>query len=84
MVTINRSICSCDISRKRRRLVFAAGKEEVKLKYTDNDRDEFKKALMPAVDWLQKHGCPHDKVIIQQDGAEFVSGEIAFSVEVPD
>ncbi len=40
--------------------------------------------MRPAVEWLQKHGCPHDKVIIQQDRAEFVSGEMAFPVEVPD
>jgi len=54
------------------------------MKYTDKDREEFKKAMMPAIDWIQKNGCPHDKVIIDLGGAEFVNGEIAFSVEIPD
>jgi len=48
------------------------------------DMEEFKSAMKPAVEWLQKNGCPHDRVIIEYDGAEFVSGEMAFSVEVPE
>jgi len=48
------------------------------------DMEEFKNVMKPAVDWLQKNGCPHDRVIIEYDGAELVSGEMAFSVEVPN
>jgi hypothetical protein len=58
--------------------------EEDKVKYSKEDLKDFEQTMRPAVEWLQKHGCPHDKVIIQQDGAEFVSGEMAFPVEVPD
>lgn len=48
------------------------------------DREEFKRIAKPLVEWLQKNGCPHDRIIVEYSGAEFVSGEIAFSVEVPD
>lgn len=54
------------------------------MKYSEEDLKDFEKTMKPAVEWLQKHGCPHDKVIIQQDGAEFVRGEMAFPVKVPD
>lgn len=54
------------------------------MRFSEQDRADFKEALKPAVEWLQMNGCPHDKIVVQQDGAEFVSGEIGFSVEVPD
>lgn len=44
----------------------------------------FKSAAGPLVRWLQKNGCPHDRIIVEYDGAELVSGEMVFSVEVPD
>lgn len=50
----------------------------------NSKKEEFKKAMEPAVEWLQKNGTPHDKVIIDMEGAELVSGEMAFSVDVPD
>lgn len=46
--------------------------------------EEFEKALRPAVEWLHKNGCPHDRIIVEYDGVELVSGEMAFPVEVPD
>jgi len=49
-----------------------------------SDVEEFKKAMQPAVEWFQKHCNPHQKIIIEMDGAELVSGEMAFSAEVPD
>lgn len=48
------------------------------------NREEFMRMARPLVEWLQKNGCPHDRIIVEYSGAEFVSGEIAFSVEVPD
>lgn len=48
------------------------------------EKEEFKKVAKPVVEWLQKNGCPHDRIIVGYDGAEFVRGEIVFSVEVPD
>lgn len=50
----------------------------------DEKLKDFEKAMKPAVEWLQKNGCPHDRVIIELNGAEFVCGEMAFSVKVPD
>ncbi len=52
--------------------------------YSENDLKDFEKTMRPAVEWLQKHGCPHDKVIIQYDGAELVSSEMSFPVQIPD
>ncbi len=88
-VTINRSICSRNISNPMAAGRIAAGKEELMdmrcLEHGKQpDLEEFKKVMQPAVEWMQKNCCPHDKVIIQYDGAELVSGEMAFSVEVPD
>lgn len=48
------------------------------------DREEFMRVMKPAVKWLQENGCPHERVIIEYDGAELVGGEMAFSVEVLD
>lgn len=48
------------------------------------DMEEFKKAMMPAIKFMHKHCDPHQTIIIQLDGAELVSGDMAFSVEVPD
>lgn len=45
---------------------------------------DFEAVAKPLVLWLQNHGCPHDTIIVKYDGAEFVCGEMAFSVEVPD
>lgn len=46
--------------------------------------EEFKEVAKPLVEWLQKNGCPHDRIIVEYDGAEFLSGDIEFSVEVLD
>lgn len=43
-----------------------------------------KKAVEPAVKWLQKNGHPHEKIIIEQGSVELVEGKFGFSVEVPD
>lgn len=54
------------------------------MKYSEEDLKDFEKTVKPVVEWLQNHGCPHDRIIVEYDGAEFVSGEMAFPVEVPD
>ena len=51
---------------------------------TEKELNEFVNTMKPVVEWLQKNGNPHYRIIIEYDGAEFVSGEMAFSVEVPD
>ena len=48
------------------------------------DMEEFKKATQPAIDFMQKHCCPHDSIIIDMGHAELMSGEMAYSVEIPD
>ena len=50
----------------------------------DFDMDEFKTAAKPLIDWMQKNCNPHDKAIVTLGGAELVSGEMGFTVEVPD
>ncbi len=49
-----------------------------------DDFEEFKKAMKPAVEWFQKNCNPHQRIIIEMDGVELVSGEMAFPVEVQD
>lgn len=48
------------------------------------DMEEFKKATQPVIEFMQKHYCPHDSVIIDICHAELLCGEMAYSVEVPD
>lgn len=50
----------------------------------ENNLREFEKAMRPAVEWFQKNCNPHQRIIIEMDGVELVSGEMAFSLEVPD
>lgn len=38
----------------------------------------FQEAVKPAIKWLNENGNPHHKIIVEQDGAELVSGEIGF------
>ena len=51
---------------------------------SDLNREEFKKAVQPAIEWLQNHCSPHDRIIIEMDNAELVSGEMAVKFDVPD
>ena len=37
---------------------------------------EFERAVRPAMEWRQKNGNPHQKIIIEMDGAGLVSGEM--------
>lgn len=48
------------------------------------DREEFRNVAKPVVEWLQRNGCPHDKIIVGYGEAELFSGEMGFVVEVPD
>lgn len=48
------------------------------------DMEEFKEAMKPAVEWFKKYGNPHQRIIIEMGGVELVSGEMAFSFEIPD
>lgn len=51
---------------------------------SEKKKEEFQKAVEPAIKWLQENGDPHKKIIITMDGVELVSGEIGFSVDIPD
>ena len=48
------------------------------------NKDEFKKAMEPAVKWFNENCNPHQKIIIEMGGEELVSGEMAFSAEILD
>lgn len=45
---------------------------------------EFEKAMSPSVAWFHKNCNPHQRIIIECDGVELVSGEMAFPVEAVD
>jgi hypothetical protein len=47
-------------------------------------REDFKDVCQPVVDFLNKYGTPHSTVIIQQDHAEFVNGEMCVPFELRD
>lgn len=49
-----------------------------------NGFKDFEDAMRPAVEWFQKNCNPHQRIIIEMDGVELVSGEMAFPVDVPD
>lgn len=48
------------------------------------NKEEFKKAVKPAIEWLQSNCSPHERIIIEMDNAELVGGEIAVKFDVPD
>ena len=45
------------------------------------DMKEFEKAMKPAIEWMLKNCNQHQKVIIDMNGAELVSGEMFFPAE---
>lgn len=51
---------------------------------THQNMEEFMEVMKPAVEWFQKNCNPYQRIIIEMDGVELVSGEMAFHVEVPD
>lgn len=59
-------------------------RSQVEVVKKDNKLEEFKEVTEPVVNWLQKNGDPHQKIIITLDSAELVSGEMGYSVEVLD
>lgn len=48
------------------------------------NKEEFEKAMEPAVKWFRENGNPHQRIIIEMDGVELVSGVMAFETEIPD
>lgn len=60
--------------------------ENVNVKHSENDptKEEFKAATMPAIEFMHKYCNPHQTIIIRLDGVELLSGDMAYSVEVPD
>lgn len=65
------------------------GKEDEEMKNKKipeptDERKEFYDLCLPLVDYLYKHGSPHHTIIIQQDHAEMVGGEIAVPFELRD
>lgn len=49
-----------------------------------NGFKDFEDAMRPAVEWFQNNCNTHQRIIIEMDGVELVSGEMAFPVDVPD
>lgn len=52
--------------------------------YNEDDREEFKEACKPLVEYMQVHCCPHDTVLVTQSNAELVSGQVCVQFEVKD
>lgn len=48
------------------------------------DMDEFEKATDPAVQWFKENCNPHQRIIIEMDGVELVSGEMGYPTDIPD
>lgn len=48
------------------------------------NKEEFEKVTKPVVEWMQKNCTPHDTIRIDIGGVELMSGEMAYSVKVPD
>lgn len=45
---------------------------------------EFEAAMKTAVEWFRENCNPHQRIIIEADGVELVSGEMAFPVEIKE
>lgn len=48
------------------------------------NKEEFEKAMESAVKWFNENCNPHQKIIIEVGGVELVSGDMAFTTEIPD
>lgn len=48
---------------------------------TEEEAKQFEDLCKPLVNWLNEHGNPHSKIIIETDGAELVSGSYGFTDE---
>ena len=46
--------------------------------------EELKKIIEPIQDWINKYGCPHDVLIIEQGHAKFYSGELSIILKMLD
>ena len=51
---------------------------------SQNKITDFKEAMLPAVEWFCNNCNPHQRIIIEADGVELVSGEMGFPVKVVD
>ena len=67
------------------------GKYEIIKKENENmnekermNKEEFEKAMESAVKWFNENCNPHQRIIIEMGGVELVSGEMAFTTEIPD
>lgn len=48
------------------------------------DMEEFKKAVQPLIEWVNKNCNTHERVVVEMGYAQLVSEEMGFSFEVPD
>lgn len=48
------------------------------------DMEEFKKAVHPLIEWVNKNCDPHEKVVVEMGNAQLISAEMGFTFEVPD
>ncbi len=48
------------------------------------DMREFKKAVQPLIEWVNKNCDPHEKVIVEMGNAQLISAEMGFTFEIPD
>lgn len=56
---------------------FDKPKKDDKALKMEKEAREFKKIVMPVMDWLKTNHSPHHKIIIDSESAELVSGEIS-------
>lgn len=59
---------------------------KVKMEALDSQMkiETFRKVMAPAVEWFKKNCNPHQRIIIEADGVELVSGEMGFPVKPVD
>ena len=57
---------------------------EEKKVFEQERREKFEEVVKPLEDFINKYGCPHDTIIINQLGAEFVCGEIGVAFKLRD
>lgn len=82
-------MCNCrtmtteELIEENNRLINEISCLKVKVEaFEENTRiSGFKEAMAPAIKWFKENCNPHQRIIIEADGVELVSGEMAFPVE---
>jgi len=57
------------------------GKQVSLAETNEREKTEFLEAAKPLIKWLNENGCPHDQVIVDPVGAEFVRGSMMVTTQ---